>query len=580
MLPKKYLSSKLSLLCVSGVFLFLGTLLFQSCKKVDISNDIKNSINDKAAVTKFLAVPHNINPTVNRIISTIKQQEDKYHFLNKIIKEEGFAMWQNARIMTKSNPIQIISGSVAFTTTSSNQTTDTIVLIPLVLENTSYVNSFISCNVNDTVQIKLYRGRDYSSYNFSKNTDSLTAHKIALTCMNLEYETFQHNVFNIKDKRLLNYRADGKVPSKTTLTIKPPSTTPQSWVTIFYSYDIEVENENPFEVLCPEGQACKWTHTETVYDNYTFWVSDFGNWNGADFPNDPWQQGYGQGGGSYIPCGGTCTPVIDSWEVVTDPVEVSIFSNLNNPINVPDDPIIQQSLIQIGNIQINPPLPIKRIGKTQSRNNTEDMTYGNTCDASDILSNMPNFTDAQLFDEMNSLFHSCTALDGSMKSVGDDMIQKFKDKTGGTFTDPTLSQKAFESSAFKNFVITFGGLLNQALANANWNINNVSEIDIPQIIRPVFNGFYNKFHGLQILVNDTEQTEIELNGFIIDPVTHKWTASITVKIKDHFGLDKNDALTYQNKHAGFAAWWILQHCRGYKPFETNLVINMELISQP
>jgi hypothetical protein len=44
-------------------------------------------------------------------------------------------------------------------------------------------------------------------------------------------------------------------------------------------------------------------------------------------------------------------------------------------------------------------------------------------------------------------------------------------------------------------------------------------------------------------------------------------------------LDKNDALTYQNYHAGFAAWWILQHCRGYKPFETKISFKMQLQTQ-
>ena len=208
------------------------------------------------------------------------------------------------------------------------------------------------------------------------------------------------------------------------------------------------------------------------------------------------------------------------------------------------------------------------------------MTYGNTCDTSGILSNMASFTDAQLFNNMKSLFHACTVLDPSLKGVGDEMIQQFNDKTGGTYSNSILSDKAFKSSQFKNFIIRFGGLLNQKLANANWNITNVSEIDIPQEIRPAFNGAYNKFAGLQILVNDTEQTEIELNGFTIDPATHKWTAVITVKIKDHFGLDRHDALTYQDYHSGFAAWWILQHCRGYKPFETNISFTMNLVCNP
>jgi hypothetical protein len=310
MLPKKCLSAKQILFPFFSIFLLSLIFSQQSCKKIDTDSV---TIDKGNAVDKFLTVPAGTNPTVNRIINTIKLQEDKFHFLDKIIEKEGFAMWQNARIMapvsSTNDILETGTPGPNNPTTNTTPTNDTIVLIPLVLENTTYVNSFISCNVNDTVGIRLYRGRDYSNHSFNKNADSLNAHKIALTCMNLEYETFQHNTFNIKDKRLLNYRPDAKEPSKTTITIKPPSITPPGWVTIFFTYEIEVNNENPFDVVCPVGQACQWTHTETVFDSYTTWIADFGNWDGASFPNDPWG-----GSGGYDPCGGTCTPVLDGWQ--------------------------------------------------------------------------------------------------------------------------------------------------------------------------------------------------------------------------------------------------------------------------
>jgi hypothetical protein len=356
MFLKKRLRAKRLLPYFSTIFIFFILLLTQqSCKKSIIYRD---NINDKSAVEKFLTIPTGTNPTVNRIINTIKQQEDRFHFLTKIVEKEGFAMWQNARIITGTHTSHDISdASIAPTSSSSTTSKDTIVLIPLVLANTNYVNSFISCKVNDKVGIKLYRGRDYANYSFSKNSDSLNAHKIALTCMNLERETFKHTAFNIKDKRLLNYRPDGKEPSKTKITIKPTSSTPSSWVTIFFSYQIEVNNENPFGVLCPDGQACQWTHTETVYDHYTFWIDDFSGWNGANFPNDPW------GGGVFDPCVGTCTPVLDGWQVLTDPPPYQLSANdtrVINQLNAEDaatDNILAnsdcQGTLRTGNINFN-----------------------------------------------------------------------------------------------------------------------------------------------------------------------------------------------------------------------------------
>lgn len=132
-----------------------------------------------------------------------------------------------------------------------------------------------------------------------------------------------------------------------------------------------------------------------------------------------------------------------------------------------------------------------------------------------------------------------------------------------------------------NFVINFAGILENALEKAGENIDNVIDIDLKQM-RPKFDGAYNKFHGLQILINDTEYTEIQLDGFRISS-DGKRTAIITLTIHDHFGLDKNDALSYQIYPvggSGFAAWWILQHKRAYKPFETIIHVKKKLEWKP
>jgi hypothetical protein len=78
------------------------------------------------------------------------------------------------------------------------------------------------------------------------------------------------------------------------------------------------------------------------------------------------------------------------------------------------------------------------------------------------------------------------------------------------------------------------------------------------------------------LINDTEYTEIQLDKFQLYP-SGEWAAEVTVFINDHFGLDKNDAVTYHPYHKGFADWWLLQHTRGYVPFKTQIVIRKRII---
>ena len=271
------------------------------------------------------------------------------------------------------------------------------------------------------------------------------------------------------------------------------------------------------------------------------------------------------------------------WEPVPiedEPIELLFsYSHLDNPTFVADDPVAMPAGYQFAfsNFDINTPTPIKVIGKTLSRGNTEDMQYGSNCDANGILSSMPNFTDAQLFAQVEDLFHKTST--SALQAVGDVMIDRFRNNLGGQFANSTLSQAVFVNSKFQNFIVKFGKELHLALAANNWDINQVPAIVMSQANRPAFNGLHNKFHGLQILINDTEETIIELTNFSINATTHKWTADLNITIKDHFKLDKNDALTYQNSHAGFAAWWILQHCRGYKPLETKISFKMQLQTQ-
>jgi hypothetical protein len=91
------------------------------------------------------------------------------------------------------------------------------------------------------------------------------------------------------------------------------------------------------------------------------------------------------------------------------------------------------------------------------------------------------------------------------------------------------------------------------------DINKISDFVITR--RPIL----NSTNALTILINDTEFTEAALNSFTIH---------------DHFGLDNADVLKTQNRvfgGGGFQAWWLLQHDRGYKPFETIIHVQKILI---
>ena len=250
------------------------------------------------------------------------------------------------------------------------------------------------------------------------------------------------------------------------------------------------------------------------------------------------------------------------------------FNYLDNPINYQDDNIIDNG-INISNIGSPPPPDnFRAIAHTTPRGNTEDMQHGYNGDPTGILPTyLVGEPDDFLFQVMTNLFHSCTLFDNDLSLVGDDMIRKFQNKSGGQYSNPILNSKVSESSALINFLKKFGNDLNQSLQGTGGNIDNIPTISLQY--RPVFNGLHNKFYGLQILINDTEYTNVDLNSFTIN-TTGDWSAVVTVTIHDHFGLDKPDALNYQNYHQGFPSWWLLQHTRNYTPFETIVTVTKKV----
>jgi hypothetical protein len=253
----------------------------------------------------------------------------------------------------------------------------------------------------------------------------------------------------------------------------------------------------------------------------------------------------------------------------------SLFSGLTSPVDAPEEPVIQNGIDVEDAFNFGPLVSTPRpIAHTRSRGNTEDLRFGTSGDVSGITPSLVPLPDEALFDKMNRLFAACTVFDNDLNGVGNRMINKFRSRNGDPFEDGTLTQKVSQSATLINFAKKFGDELRTRLAAANGNIDLVTNFETNGY-RPIFNGLYNKFHGLQILVNDTEFTEIQLDDFHIDN-SGNWNAIITITIHDHFGLDKQDALSFQDYHGGFASWWLLQHTRGYTPFETVIKVQKRI----
>ena len=81
--------------------------------------------------------------------------------------------------------------------------------------------------------------------------------------------------------------------------------------------------------------------------------------------------------------------------------------------------------------------------------------------------------------------------------------------------------------------------------------------------------------GETIATNDIHATEIVLKKVQVDG--NDYTIDYQVTLWDHFGLDMTDIEAKPNSYAyakeAFAAWFTLQHLRGYRPFITRITFD-------
>jgi len=580
-------------------FFLFCVVLYLACKKSEQTIPATT-----VPVTKnFFELPKNIDPVVSGIINALNRENEKIPFAEAMVKNAGCPQWEYA----------IKKSSTSF----REEITDQVINVPLVKSGDKKTSAVLTVNIsnNDTTYGLAYP-QQYILYNLddSSGRQLLFARDFFNVFASFDHALFGTTQYFVNDGRIFGFERNdtllvtvrygenqgerqqpGAVAGPNTAGVTVCTTT----TSCVYAGSPSPLRANEF-VVPGTTSTGKCTITSSCISIITG-----GGDGGSTAPTSPTSTSETTtGGGSTSTTNTTTTatpgstntsiPTLTSTPCVriannnarlpvTDPCgsqpwtsipKDNSFADIEHPIDAPDEPVINNGII-VTDIPDGAPTGIPRlIGRTTNRGNTEDMLSGTNGDVTGIIPGMVSRTDDQLFSDMYWLFYYCTYFDNELRSVGDLMRQKFKDKTGGTFENAILNKKVNEDNGMSNFLKDLGNKLAENLTSVKGDINQISIIEMP--IRPKFNTFYNKFHGLQVLINDTEYTEIELENFNLDP-TGAWYADVLVTVHDHFGLDKHDALTYQDQHLGFAAWWLLQHTRGYRPFETIIHVKKRIL---
>jgi hypothetical protein len=89
-----------------------------------------------------------------------------------------------------------------------------------------------------------------------------------------------------------------------------------------------------------------------------------------------------------------------------------------------------------------------------------------------------------------------------------------------------------------------------------------------KISSPAYCTWADRWEGLTLAINDTWAYEVKVADFELTG-ERTFRAKLSIVIYDHFGLDRADLEDKLiNELAGFRAWYLLQHVRGFRPFVT------------
>ena len=244
---------------------FLSFIFISSCKKQD------KSTTGFVSTQIDLLIPNTQNKSFLRIAEALKMEDKITHFFERFTLTEGLIDWNGALIYTNSTtdnnqPLQSITKNI-----------DTLIFVPLVISGTKYINAFLVGKLKGkSIELHLVSKRNYAKFGYTKNDNSISADMIAKQFMRLEYSTFSHDSFLVKDLKLFN--------------TFPKSVTKKPFIVRLGLSD---NTSNYFAIIAPSCEGFWYSENGRERDCVSTYLWTFGN-SGTSFGNNN-----GGNGGTY-----------------------------------------------------------------------------------------------------------------------------------------------------------------------------------------------------------------------------------------------------------------------------------------
>lgn len=195
------------------------------------------------------------------------------------------------------------------------------------------------------------------------------------------------------------------------------------------------------------------------------------------------------------------------------------------------------------------------------------------------------------FEEWAILCYSYGTLEGNIKR----MIAKFKRNEGGIYEDSVLTEDIANHKATLEYCSNLEDFIAEQIKKSKGKLSDIIEKQIDKnydergyrgkttakgakFAKPTFDSFFDTIRGETIALNDIWATEVHILGIKFDNDNYKINYEVT--LWDHFGLDITDIEDIPNTvplaKEAFAAWFALQHLRGYKSFITKMTFSKQM----
>lgn len=163
------------------------------------------------------------------------------------------------------------------------------------------------------------------------------------------------------------------------------------------------------------------------------------------------------------------------------------------------------------------------------------------------------------------------------------LIGHFKGSSGTPFSNAYMDQKLKEHPSFHTFVYQKDkGVLDNLKKQLKKVLGNIKRVKLLQegeirSDRTKFNTLKDKLNGMTLAVDDTSAYEVYVDDYKLT-APNTFSCNLRIIVYDNYGLDAEDVAKY-GTIAGFRAWYVLQHVRGYKPFLTKMTCIIPIKNQ-